>query len=136
MCLAVYAASDAPLPESMWDQSAPAFYLEPVPEAESVRKQFRYRHVYYAGSHEGCGCGFSKDGRDEDELKKCQENYNALAALLAPHVRNGADVELFACWEGQQTAQPAAIAAIAVEQLLEPQFELEELSLLTVRNGT
>jgi hypothetical protein len=136
MCLAVYVAADAPLPESRWRESAPAFYLESVPESEGVRRQFRYRHVYYAGSHEGCGCGFSKDGRDDEELKKCQENYNALASVLSEHVRKGVGIELFTCWEGQQTAEPENRSAMAVEELLQPQFELKELSLLSLRDGT
>jgi hypothetical protein len=136
MCLAVYVAADAPLPQSKWREAAPAFYLEEVPESESVRKQFRYRHVYYAGSHEGCGCGFSKDGRDTAELEKCQETYNALGAVLSAQASSGVKIELFTCWEGQQTAEPDERKVIAVEELLEPEFELKELALLSVHNGT
>jgi hypothetical protein len=136
MCLAVYVAADAPLPQSRWREAAPAFYLEEVPESEGVRKQFRYRHVYYAGSHEGCGCGFSKDGRDPAELEKCQETYSALAAVLSAHARRGVKIELFTCWEGEQTVKPEERKTIAVEQLSEPEFELKELALLSVHNGT
>ena len=87
MCLAVYVASDSALPESKWNEHAPAFYLEAVPTSEVVRKQFCYSHVYYAGSHEGCGCGFSKDGRDSQELQQCQANYRALVGVVSSPVK-------------------------------------------------
>jgi hypothetical protein len=135
MCLAVYVAGDAPLPESRWNEHAPAFYLEPVPGSEDVCKQFRYRHVYYAGSHEGCGCGFSKDGRDNQELQWCQDNYRSLAGVLSDAVGNGTKVQLFTCWEGEQSTRPETIGVVTVEDLIEPQFELQQLSLLTVRRG-
>jgi hypothetical protein len=112
MCLAVYVASDTPLPEINWNQEAPAFYLKGVPRSESVRKQFRYRHVYYAGSHESCGCGFSKDGRDSQELAQCQDNYNALAGVLSGALRAGAQLQLFTCWEGEQASRPEATGAL------------------------
>jgi hypothetical protein len=135
MCLAIYIAADAPLPESRWNEHAPAFYLERVPESEGVRRQFCYANVYYAGSHEGCGCGFSKDGRDSQELEQCQQNYRSLAGVLSPAVRGGARVQLFTCWEGKQTADPETAGIIAVEQLVEPEFELQQLSLLALRRG-
>ncbi|MDR2189498.1 MAG: hypothetical protein LBE62_15855 [Azonexus sp.] len=131
MCLAVYVASDVPLPES--SKHAPAFYLESVPLSEKVRRQFRLAHVYYAGSHEGCGCGFSKDGRDSQELEQCQQNYRSLAEVLSPVVREGAQVQLFTCWEGDQSTNPETTDIITVEQLVEPKFELQQLSLLTIQ---
>jgi hypothetical protein len=96
---------------------------------------FCYANVYYAGSHEGCGCGFSKDGRDSQELEQCQQNYRSLAGVLSSAVRGGARVQLFTCWEGKQTADPETTGIIAVEQLVEPEFELQQLSLLAVRRG-
>ena len=135
MCLAVYVASDAPLPESKWNEHAPAFYLEAVPQSEGVCKQFRYRHVYYAGSHEGCGCGFSKDGRDSQELQQCQDNYHALAGVLSGALQAGAELQLFTCWEGEQTNRPETTGALTAEELVEPQFELQQLSLLSVQRA-
>jgi hypothetical protein len=133
MCLAVYTATDIPLKSIKWDEKKPAFYFEEISEAAiEVRRQFRYQHVYYTGSHEGCGCGFSKDGRDPDELQECQKNYDALGKLLSHHISNGAEVEIFTCWEGDQTVTPEITDTISINQLLQPQFELEQLSLLTV----
>lgn len=132
MCLAVYVASHAALAESEWNEDAPAFYLERVPESEGVRKQFRYKYVYYAGSHEGCGCGFSKEGRDVQELEQCQQNYLSLAGVLAKAATVGTKLQIFTCWEGEQTVKPKATGVVTVEQLVEPEFELQQLSLLEV----
>lgn len=132
MCLAVYVAADAPLPESRWNEHAPSFYLESIPESAGVRRQFRHAHVYYAGSHEGCGCGFFKRGRDGEELEQRQQNYRALASVLAPRVGAGADIQLFTCWEGDLMARPETTEVITLPQLLDPGFELRPLSLITV----
>ena len=135
MCLAVYVATDAPLPVGQWDEHAPTFYLEAVPASESVCKQFRYPRVYYAGSHEGCGCGFFKDGKEGPELEQSQDSYRALAAALSSALQSGAKVQLFTCWEGEQTAAPESVANVTLEQLIAPDFELQQLSLLDVLPG-
>ena len=132
MCLAVYVATDAQLPVGQWDEHAPAFYLEAVPASERVRKQFRYPSVYYAGSHEGCGCGFFKDGKEGPELEQSQDSYRALAGALSSALQSGAKVQLFTCWEGEQTAAPESVDDVNLEQLIEPDFEFQQLSLLNV----
>ena len=59
MCMMVYIASDCLLPTSAWDETRPSFHVrELVERDEPVRRQFSKPHVYYVGSHEGCGCGF------------------------------------------------------------------------------
>lgn len=133
MCLAIYVGCEAPLPESAWDKNAPGFFLEQVPSTKAVRGQFRSARVYYAGSHEGCGCGFAKDGKDGDELEQCQRNYRALATILSPAVRAGAQVQIFTCWEGEQTKEARTAGAVTLTQLVEPEFELQQCTLLTVR---
>jgi hypothetical protein len=132
MCLAVYLASDRELPDIRWNEESPAFYLEGVPESEPVRKRFLYSHVYYAGSHEGCGCGFSKEGEVGEELERCQQNYIALSRVASDALANGARLQLFACWEGEQTCQPESVAAVDTAILQSPSFELQQLQLLDV----
>src|SRR4051812_45959015 len=59
MCMVVYIASDYPLPTSSWDEARPRFHVTELSERdEPVRRQFSKPCAYYAGSHEGCGCGF------------------------------------------------------------------------------
>ena len=82
-----------------------------------------------------CGCGFSKDGRDSQELQQCQGNYRALAGLLSSALHKGAKLQLFTCWEGEQTNRPETTGTVTAEELVEPQFELQQLSLLSVQRG-
>jgi hypothetical protein len=107
MCLAVYVASSEALPLIAWNRHAPAFYVEEIKARDRVVcRQFTVAHVYYVGSHEGCGCGFFTEGEVGEELDRVQENYRRLAEYLREAQRHGADLELFTCWEGDQTRAP------------------------------
>ena len=60
MCMMIYIASDRPLPLIDWQDEFPAFHVRELREEEmAVRTHFKKPYVYYAGSHEGCGCGFA-----------------------------------------------------------------------------
>ena len=133
MCLAVYLASNKPLPVIAWDEKAPAFYLEAIDEAEPVRAQFAYAHVYYAGSHEGCGCGFSKDGVADDEFEQHQQNYVALGRTVRDALDHGAELQIFTCWEGEQTNEPQSVLSVSPATLESPEYELQQLELLRVQ---
>ena len=132
MCLAVYLASDLPVDEIAWNKDSPAFYLEETAGSEPARKQFRGKYVYCAGSHQGCGCGFSKDGEPTEELARSQADYNALAAVLRSALHRGAKLQLFTCWEGDQADEPESVQSISVGALAEPLFQLQQLELLNV----
>jgi hypothetical protein len=55
----LYLGSDVPLPTSKWRKESPGFFLSDTEdEIQVARRHFSKHHVYYAGSHEGCGCGF------------------------------------------------------------------------------
>ena len=135
MCLAVYLASDTPIAAVAWDEDAPAFYTEPVAKGAVVRKRFSLPFVYYAGSHEGCGCGFSKEGEIGPDLERCQKNYIALGQTLREALSRGAKVELFTCWEGEQSCAAKFIATTTPSQLEAPSFELRQLELLRVHSA-
>jgi hypothetical protein len=132
MCLAVYFGTDQPVQEVSWNKDRPTFYVEEVNASEPARKQFSGKYVYYAGSHQGCGCGFSKDGEPPEELASCQANYNALAAVLRTAIQHGSKVQVFTCWEGDQTDEPESERSVTVRALTEPSFELQQLELLNV----
>jgi hypothetical protein len=112
MCMMVYIASDDPLPTSAWDEVRPCFYVTELSERdEPVRRQFTKPFVYYAGSHEGCGCGFQfveSDGfeEDPDALAASRNSRRRLAEFLAAALQHQSEVELFACWDGDQAAEP------------------------------
>ena len=74
MCMMVYLAADQPLREVAWNEAAPAFNTSPLASDEHrVRRQFSKPHLIYAGSHEGCSCGFqlgeySLEDTEPDEM--------------------------------------------------------------------
>ena len=84
MCMLLYIASDHPLPEIPWDEKNPAFYVTSKlwEKAECIRNIFTKPYVYYLGSHQKCGCGFSYDNGEED--KRRYEKYpETLAKAIA-----------------------------------------------------
>lgn len=133
MCLAVYIASSIELPTTKWDKSAPAFYLEAVPAREKVRNQFSLPNVYYAGSHEGCGCGFFKEGETDEELEIRQSNYSSLAKYIRSAQEKGAYIEIFACWEGDQGSKPEFLESATTTELEGPAYQFKEKQFIHVR---
>src|SRR5829696_3612944 len=103
MCMVVYVAADTPLPLIPWDERTPAFHVTELrPEVAAVRAHFSKPYVYYAGSHEGCGCGFSYGWWNDDaELNaRNRETVRQLGAYLDAATRAAGPIELYACWSG------------------------------------
>src|SRR5512140_3754774 len=101
MCMAIYISSPSRLPLLPWDEERPAFYVEEAESNDPVRVHFSWPNVYYAGSHEGCGCGFSYNQMPEelqdqaDELQR-REAVAALRRYVERAIALG-PVQLFAC---------------------------------------
>jgi hypothetical protein len=105
--MVVYVASDYPLPTLAWDQANPRFHVTELPErAEPVRRHFSKPCVYYAGSHEGCGCGFQwgeyEGYGEEDDLPAKQDSRRRLADYLSVALQHQPAVEVYACWDGDE----------------------------------
>ncbi|WPD22298.1 MAG: hypothetical protein SD837_19160 [Candidatus Electrothrix scaldis] len=83
-------------------------------------------YVLYAGSHEGCGCGFIKEGEVGEQLEMVQSNYKQLASYLQKLRTSGYNIEIFVCWEGGQGAEPELRQRINVETLVMEGFEFQE----------
>lgn len=112
MCMVVYVGSDYPLPTWPWDQSRPAFHVvERADPAEPVRQRFTKPFVYYAGSHESCGCGFhyggyynaDPDAAVEPAVADCRRRFGDYLAVALQHQ---SEVEVYACWSGDE-GEPA-----------------------------
>jgi hypothetical protein len=122
MCMTVYLASDVPLPTIPWEQSTPAFNVADLraPD-ESVRKQFSKPHVYYVGSHEGCGCGFQHGqypGFEEpDNIAAAVRSRRELTDYIRRALATQDSVELFSCWDGDQSAAPEFRDRLSIDQL-------------------
>ena len=96
MCWVLYLAADRPLPLWPFDPKAPALNIaELSPDELRVRRQFSKPFVYSVGAHTQCGCGFDR-GQANADLR----NYLAAAVSAA------GSLELLACWDGDQAAEP------------------------------
>ena len=133
MCLAVYLASNLELQPSSWSERQPGYYLERVKPGKVVCRLFSLPYVYYVGSHEGCGCGFLKDGEVGEELELHQANYWALVKCIKEAQSRGANIELYACWEGDQSLEPVAVEAFTPSTLGEPEFQFSERHFINVK---
>jgi hypothetical protein len=140
MCLAVYLAADRPLPLIMWNESARGFHVTELDgeRDEPVRRQFTKPHVYYAGSHLICGCGFNygQDPEAEDdpeELALKAKTLSDLSDYVARAVGDGETIQLFACWEVDQAAPPEHRRELTPEAFRSEGFVFEEKELIMVR---
>jgi hypothetical protein len=142
MCMMVYIASEYPLPTSSWDETNPCFYVETLSERdESVRRQFTKPWIYYVGSHEGCGCGFQYGqyaGLEKDitALAAARDSRHRLAEFLAVALQHQWEVELFACWDGDQTAVVEHRGRIRASDLMRDRTFFREKELLVISGET
>lgn len=128
MCWALYLASENQFPQIPWDKDARAFHTQELSESDlQVKKQFSLPYVIYLGSHLGCGCGFMKvEDEDQNEQTVRQETVTALSYYLENALNTGAHLEMFLCWEGDQTADPIAKKLLSPRDFLGFQFPLAE----------
>lgn len=133
MCLSVYIASDQPLPLVAWNYAKPAFYIDELKYNKEVVMQFTLPNVRRVGSDAGCGCGFLKDGVSGDELVESMNNYSGLALYVRELQKKGASLEIFSCWEGDQTSKCESHYTIEADDLLQDAFEFKEKALYTLR---
>lgn len=112
-----------------WPRNAPRLVVEPLNEHnKKVAEQFSEPNVVYAGSYEGCGCGFNFCVQcDEDDLKSVaaeasRESRQALADYVA---KNGATT-LFGCWAGDEAIPRESEQTINIAMLMDFTFQLPE----------
>lgn len=103
MCMVLYIAADAPLPEIPALEAPGPFsaQLLDAPE-EPVRAQFSKPFVYSLGAHEGCSCGFSYGVGDEDSDAAGRESVRRLGEYLVTAVDRLGSVEIYACWADEE----------------------------------
>ena len=88
MCMMVYLAAESPLRIVAWNNAAPAFNTSPLArDVERVRGQFSKPHLIYAGSYEGCGCGFQfgeypAEYSEPNEISQRRKSLHDFAAYL------------------------------------------------------
>ncbi len=139
MCLAVYIAADSDLATVAWQEASPSVYVEEAKDFDrELRNQFSKRHIYYVGSHEGCGCGFrratSAQRDDTDvEARRMQASHQELATYLHQHLDRAGTIEMFACWEGDQGKPASDRGVIDPSTIASESFYFEELARWTIK---
>jgi len=137
MCLMVYLAADRPLPLMPRDEGRPVFLVRELTERdEPVRRQFTRAHLYYTGAYEDCGCGFQYGEDPEveelEQVIRAEESRRALVKYLRNALSAVPVVELFACWDGDQAAEPSYRSRVSPDDLLKGRTFFRERELLAV----
>jgi hypothetical protein len=152
VCLFVWIGSQRPVARVVvasetWSR------VEEVPDDAPVRAHFASPCVAYVGAHEGCGCGFQSQklfydglasvaeaiayedamtGDERDEFRGEQRSRALLYGLITEAVRDG-DVELYACWVGNEAQPPADVQLRAATWLLDDLIPFAERTRYLVR---
>ena len=138
MCLSVFLASDRKLPTIPWNPLEPAFYVRQADELDAdVGAVFSKRHLYFAGSHEGCGDGFRfgvepvENPADEERERRGRRSVEELAAYLEQAARRG-PVEIFARWSLDPVVRDGGPEPLDTAAMRGAAFSFEEDRLLIV----
>lgn len=142
MCMAVFIAADEPLPFIDWDESQPAFHVQPIsPEEEGVRARLLKPHIYFLGAHTGCSCGFAygmrdvNTGEDQADELASQASVSALRAYVHRAVDQHGEVEMFSAWESDLELEPEATIEITPAYFDGPAFRMPERVHIRVTPG-
>ncbi len=144
MCLNVFLAADRPLPILDRNPDEPVFHVRSASaqETAAIRHAVRGRYLFYAGSHEGCGCGFlhhwaTAGGHSSAEPHPGPKRESAArsTASLVEYLRRtaaGGPVELYSCWQGDEAAHPLAEIALTPDSLDVSSFVVREGEHVTI----
>ena len=134
MCMCLYVAADEPLAE-IPERNPPApLSARPLRDREErVRGHFSKPHILFLGSHSGCSCGFQY-GVGGNEDAEGRESVRELGAYLARSLKDAGPIELFACWDGDESEPVVDRRVVSIAEFTDPgdEFTLAERSLLTV----
>lgn len=135
MCMAVYIASNFPLPLVPWNKDQPGFHVADLhPGDERVRVQFSKPYVYYVGAHSGCGCGFAygRHPEYEGDIEENRQSVIGLSQYLTKALEQNETIELFACWEGAQAEEPVKRGKATPSDMGGESFGFEEGEFLLI----
>ena len=111
MCYAVYIGSNFQQKSGEWTENETVFYIQELHdenEINGLRPKFSKTFIYYAGSYQGCSCGFAfhpaeeADSRNEDDQKEEIRQRASVEALIGfiKKLSSREMVEFYCCWEG------------------------------------
>jgi hypothetical protein len=99
-----------------------------------VRSHFSHPHVLYAGSYEGCGCGFNY-GRQYPEAEDDTEHLRAAresVTELVRYVRDSRVREIYCCWFDDESKPMVQQRTVKSELLASPDLVFGERELLVI----
>ena len=139
MCLALYLFTERNLPESSWNKDDPKVFIEAVTTASNDRGALDWphgcKHVYYIGSYQGCGCGWSPLSdydEDDDRTRKLRDRSALIDILVASDVSTSSFV---CCWEGDQGQPMRSPQFLSWAQIQDGTYEFAELQEYRVSPG-
>ena len=107
MCYMLYLGTDVVLPTSEFEGGCIFFLSDTDARIEVARQHFSKSHIYYAGSHTGCGCGFFFDENDgPDEVKQAKASVQKLCETIEVALQSDSSVELLVTWAGFEDVSP------------------------------
>ena len=146
----LYLGSDADLPliapqdsseidytDPLWPSKALAFSVQELAgDEKAVAVHFSTPLIRYAGSFEGCGCGFNACHRYEWEAP-VEPDTRALAGrdsrrLLRDYVEKHEVREIYGCWSGDEGLDSVDCLDIRSDQLTDWTFKIPERTLLRI----
>lgn len=137
----LYIGSDILLPIIPFKEDAPGFHTERLGENDlKICKHFSTKNILYAGSSQGCGCGFQHSIIDhdagwlnvEDEDDEFKMNMQQLYEYVRDVLERGGKVELYACWDGEFEDAPWSRENISPQELRNRKFYLKEKGFYTI----
>ena len=88
-----------------------------------MRAKFDLPHVVFAGSYEGCSCGFDLGGDSPEEEAESEDHAVAAresVAELRRYVAENRVLQLYTCWFDDEAEPHSSLATIALDDLAEP----------------
>lgn len=122
--------------EAGWESKVVPFSVELLDDTNRiVVERFDFPVVRYAGSFEGCGCGFGVCVIDEDSDPPDEHELAGRTSrehLYDYVVRNGVRT-LYCCWSGDEKEPVEHTETLIPEQILDFHFEFKERGFYTIQ---
>ena len=150
MCLVLYIGSDMDSPliepqdrstvdydDSAWPAKVTAFSVKELAgDEKAVVKHFNTKFVRYAGSFEGCGCGFNasyspewyEQAEKDDHVRAGRESRR----LLRDYIETYNIRQIYACWNCDEGHDAVSSLDIVYSQITDPNFEFTQKCLLRI----
>lgn len=129
-------ATSAPCRLIPWNAGNPSFHVT-ANSADSKRMSIHFTkpHVFYLGSHEGCGCGFRREHynfNDPDDASATDTTQEQLHKYLGECLENQDFIELYGCWSGEESESADHYREVTINDLKSDHFFFLERELTKV----